>query len=106
MKAMRELREGKGTIHELIELDDGITEKWNWIWEVWEGDAVRVSELKKILRDNDCYLYREGSRHEIWISRRTGKKFQIPRHGSQEVPAGTLRSIQKSAGLLEPAHKE
>lgn len=39
---------------------------------------MKVSELKKILRENDCYLYREGSRHEIWISRRTGKKFQVP----------------------------
>ncbi len=99
LKAMWELRDGKGTVHELIEPEEEIPVKWDWIWEVWKGDAVRVSEIKKILRENDCYLYREGSRHEIWISRRTGKKFQIPRNGSQEVPAGTLKSIQKSAGL-------
>ena len=99
LKAVKELREGGGTVHELIETDEVTEAEWDWIWEVWKGDAVRVSEVKKILRENDCYLYREGSRHEIWISRRTGKKFQIPRHASQEVPAGTLQSIRKSAGL-------
>jgi len=52
-----------------------------------------------MLQKNDCYLYREGSRHEIWISRRTGKKFSVPRHGNQEVPFGTLKSIKKSAGI-------
>lgn len=52
---------------------------------------MRVNELKQLLRKNDCYLYRQGSRHEIWISRKTGKKFQ--------VPPGTLRSIKDSDGI-------
>ena len=26
---------------------------------------MKVSEVKKMLRANDCYFYREGSRHEI-----------------------------------------
>lgn len=49
---------------------------------------MRVNEVKQMLRKNDCYFYRQGSRHEIWISRRTGKKFQVPRHGTQDVPRG------------------
>ena len=60
---------------------------------------MRVSELKQFLRKNDCYFYRDGSRHEIWISRKTGKKFQIPRHNAQEVASGTLKSIKRSAGI-------
>lgn len=60
---------------------------------------MKVSEVKKLLRANDCRLYREGSRHEIWISQRTGKKFQVPRHGTHDVPPGTLKSIKDSAGI-------
>lgn len=60
---------------------------------------MKVSEVKKILRANDCYFYREGSRHEIWISRKTGKKFQVPRHGTHDVPPGTLKSIKDCAGI-------
>lgn len=60
---------------------------------------MRVNEVKEMLRENDCEFYREGSRHEIWISHRTGKKFQIPRHGAKDVPPGTLKSIKQSAGI-------
>lgn len=60
---------------------------------------MKISELKRILKENDCFLYREGSRHEIWISRKTGKKFQVPRHAAQEIPLGTLKSIKQSAGI-------
>jgi predicted RNA binding protein YcfA (HicA-like mRNA interferase family) len=60
---------------------------------------LKGSEVKKLLRANDCYLYREGSRHEIWISRRTGKKFQVPRHDSQDVPKGTFQEIKRVAGI-------
>ena len=60
---------------------------------------MKVSEVKKMLRANDCYFYREGSRHEIWMSRTTGKKFLVPRHGTHDVPPGTLKSIKDSAGI-------
>lgn len=60
---------------------------------------MKVNELKKMLRANGCYFYREGSRHEIWISQKTGKKFSVPRHGTQDVPPGTLKSIKDSAGI-------
>jgi len=60
---------------------------------------MKVSEVKKMLRENDCYFYREGSRHETWVSRKTGIKFQVPRHGTQDVPPGTLKSIKRSAGI-------
>ncbi len=60
---------------------------------------MKISEVKKLLLANGCYLYREGSRHEIWMSRTTGKKFQVPRHGTKDVPSGTLKSIMESAGI-------
>ena len=60
---------------------------------------LKASELKKMLRENDCELYREGRSHEMWISHRTGKKFPVSRHGSQDVPKGTVNSIKRSAGI-------
>ena len=60
---------------------------------------MKISELKRLLKEHDCYLYREGKSHEIWLSKRTGKKFTVPRHGTQDVPMGTLKSIEQSAGI-------
>lgn len=60
---------------------------------------MRTSEMKRRLREVGCQLKREGANHEIWYSPITGKKFQVPRHDSQELPTGTAQSIMKQAGL-------
>ena len=60
---------------------------------------MKVSEMIKILKQNDCFCLREGDNHEIWCSKRTKKKFPVPRHKSKELPAGTAKSILKAAGI-------
>lgn len=60
---------------------------------------MTFGELKRLLKKNGCYLDREGSRHEIWYSPITGKRFQLGRHNTEEVAAGTLNNIKKDAGL-------
>ena len=60
---------------------------------------MTYSELKRKLRKAGCRLEQEGSRHEIWYSPTTGKRFTVGRHDQQEVAAGTLRSILRDAGL-------
>jgi mRNA interferase HicA len=60
---------------------------------------MKYSELKKLLRKNDCFLLKEGKRHELWKSSKTGEVFPVGRHDSQDVPAGTLKSILNSAGI-------
>ena len=60
---------------------------------------MKISELKRLLKENDCCLYREGKSHEIWLSKRTGKRFTVPCHATQDVPVGTLKSIKQSAGI-------
>ena len=60
---------------------------------------MRYSELKRLLRKNKCYDTGEGTRHAKWKSLKTGEIFEIPRHDSQEVPAGTLNAILKKAGI-------
>ena len=60
----------------------------------------KVSEiLKRIIRETDCYMIREGKKHEIWYNPKTGEKFPIPRHRSHELKKATANSILKSAGI-------
>ena len=60
---------------------------------------MKGSELKKMLKENDCEIDREGKNPEIWRSRKTGKKFSVPRHDSKDVPTGTVNNIKRSAGI-------
>lgn len=60
---------------------------------------MRINELLKILEESDCELFRHGTRHDIWVNPKTGMKFAVPRHGTKEVPIGTLREILKKAGV-------
>ena len=63
------------------------------------GDGMKYSELKRKLKELGCYIWREGRGHEIWFSPKTGKKFPVGRHGTEDVPQGTLKSIFKDAGI-------
>lgn len=60
---------------------------------------MRYSELEKDLREIGCRIIREGKRHSMWYSPLTGRSFPVSRHKTEEVPAGTLKSIRKDAGL-------
>ena len=44
-------------------------------------------------------LAHHGHKHDIWVNNKTGKEFPVPRHGTKEVPPGTLNSIKQDAGL-------
>ena len=60
---------------------------------------VKYSELEKELRKIKCTVYRQGANHTIWYSPVTGKMFPVARHKTEDVPAGTLKSIMRDAGL-------
>jgi predicted RNA binding protein YcfA (HicA-like mRNA interferase family) len=60
---------------------------------------MKYSELEKKLKKAGCYHCENGTRHPIWISPITGKKFLMSYHKSEEVATGTLKGILKSAGV-------
>ncbi|MFT4072797.1 MAG: type II toxin-antitoxin system HicA family toxin [Dysgonamonadaceae bacterium] len=60
---------------------------------------MKVSELRRRIENIGCYVTRNGANHDIYYSPVTGLKFPVSRHMSQEIPLGTQRSIEKSAGL-------
>jgi len=60
---------------------------------------MKYSELKNILRKNDCFKQSEGTRHENWFSPISKKIFQVGRHNTEDVKKGILNRILKDAGL-------
>lgn len=60
---------------------------------------MKVSELVRMLTKAGCSVYRHGSNHDIWYSPITGYTFTVPRHESQELRTGTLKSIKRMAGI-------
>lgn len=60
---------------------------------------MRYSELEKELWKLKCSIVRQGANHVIWYSPVTGKTFPVSRHKTEEIPAGTLKSIKQDAGL-------
>ena len=56
-------------------------------------------EPKRLLKKNNCRFDHDGGRHEIWYSFITDTYFPVPRHGTKEVPQGTLKSILRDAGI-------
>lgn len=61
---------------------------------------MRINELTRLLRGKGCYCVGNGKIHDLWYSPRTGATFPVPRHGSKEIPNGTLNSILKQAGVV------
>lgn len=58
-----------------------------------------VNEVLKLLKKDGWVLYRNGSRHDLYRHPTKPNQIPIPRHGSQELPKGTLNNILKDAGL-------
>ncbi|MBP5434303.1 type II toxin-antitoxin system HicA family toxin [bacterium] len=55
--------------------------------------------MARKLKDAGCYLDSSGAEHDRWYSPITDAFFYVPRHQSREVPKGTLRRLQKEAGI-------
>lgn len=60
---------------------------------------MKVSELRKLLRQHGCYEVDHGKEHDVWFSPITKAKMRIPRHQSREIAIGTLNAILKQAGI-------
>ncbi|MBO7414983.1 MAG: type II toxin-antitoxin system HicA family toxin [Bacteroidaceae bacterium] len=61
---------------------------------------MKYSELERILKKSGCYDTGEvHAGHPLWINPKTGVKFSVSHHHSQEVASGTLKSILRAAGI-------
>jgi len=60
---------------------------------------MKTSEAVKKLSKAGCYFVSHGANHDWWYSPITGKRFQVPRHQSQEVSLTTKKSIENYSGI-------
>ena len=60
---------------------------------------ARGSEVVRMLKKAGCKFDGQGTNHEWWINPKTGERFQVPLHKSQEVNPDTLHDILKAAGI-------
>lgn len=62
---------------------------------------MKYNELERLVKKAGCYYTGENEAgHPLWINPKTGVRFPMSHHHSQEVANGTLRSIKKAAGLI------
>lgn len=61
---------------------------------------MKFSELYKILERDGWYIIRTN-KHHVYAHPAKPGKIPVGKHGSQEVPSGTFRSILKLAGMLK-----
>lgn len=62
-------------------------------------NEMKKNELTRKLAASGCYICRNGANHEWWYSPLTDSRFPISRHGVNEIPKGTLKSIEKQSGI-------
>lgn len=57
---------------------------------------MKYSELKKLLIQYGAVFEKHGKKHDFWRSQKD-TLIVVPRHGSEEVPRGTLKDILNKA---------
>ncbi len=60
---------------------------------------MKTSELIKKLKKAGCYFVEHGTNHDWWFSPITDRKFQIPRHRTQEIGPKLKKYIEEQSGV-------
>lgn len=58
---------------------------------------MKRSDFLKYIRANKCELFREGSKHSVYINTVTGKKVTVPRH--KELHNDFCKEMCKQLGI-------
>lgn len=64
-----------------------------------EGQNMKTSEFIRQLKKQGIKFHSHGTRHDWYINPENGRKAQVPRHKTQEIPIGTVNNILKELGL-------
>lgn len=60
---------------------------------------MKWSEVRKIIEKRGWYLWREGTKHDIYRHPDFKEPLLVERHQSQEVRKGLLNKIRKQVGF-------
>ena len=56
---------------------------------------MKTKQFCAELTASGCFIARNGSRHDIWINPKTGAKYPIPRHQSQELSPRIVKEARR-----------
>ena len=65
---------------------------------------MKRREFERYLREQGCFLLREGGRHSVWHNPSTGLTSTVPRHANIDDPA-LVRKICRDLGITAPRKK-
>ena len=65
---------------------------------------MKTSELLKSLQNAGCVLARHGSRHDKWVTPKTGKSVFVPRHAGEVRKGLALKILKELVGEIGRAH--
>ena len=61
---------------------------------------MKTNEFVRFLKKSGWELLRSGSRHDIYYNpNKLNSQISIPRHGSKEIPKGTVEAIKREVGI-------
>ncbi len=60
---------------------------------------MKIAKFCAELAAKGCFIFRHGSRHDVWKNPATGQTFAIPRHGSKELSRGLEIQARKTLGV-------
>lgn len=60
---------------------------------------MKTNEAIKKLKRAGCCFVSHGTNHDWWYSPITGIKFQLPRHGRQEIKQALKKSLETQSGV-------
>ncbi len=60
---------------------------------------MKWAELRRIAERNGWYLYRHGSKHDIYLHKDKDYLIEIERHDSREIKTGLYYKLKKQIGF-------
>jgi len=60
---------------------------------------MKINELVRKLKAAGCWYLSPGKNHDWWWSPITNQRFQVPRHGTQDIGPNLLKDIKKQSGV-------
>jgi len=61
---------------------------------------MKRSAFERYLRENNCFLLREGSKHSIFLNNQSNSRSSVPRHN--EIFDDMVKKICKDLGIHHP----
>jgi len=60
---------------------------------------MKISEFIRQIKKKGAKFHSHGTRHDWYYNPKNGRRAQVPRHKTKELPIGTMKDILEALGL-------